>query len=220
MPLGIVNNSDFEAEFNDSGVSHSNPVTHKNEPPDSAHKMPSEMEIPVSGEVPTEIITSDVLIKRHGAGRHLGDVNVPQSLRKMIGDASANEGRQAGLELARSLGISPASVSAYTHPENSSSLMAANKDDITNFLTNRKNKISKRAISKLGLAISMIDETKLKDLKATDLSNVAKNMAQVVKHMEPPVKDDAPAAGVQFVMFAPTVKNETHYETVVAKDNY
>jgi len=208
MPLGQVSNEDFESEVkNSSNQRLERPVSNVNVP---------DMAPVVEGEV----VTSDVLIKKHHPhGRNEGDVNVPQSLRKLIGDTANMEGRQSALHLANEFGISSSSASSYTNPNNSA-LSESNKVDISSFLTNRKNKISKRAINKLNLAISMINEDKLKESSARDLSTIAKDMAQVVKHMEPDKEQTSEVSPVQFVMFAPQVRNENHYEVVTAKDNY
>lgn len=207
MPLGIVSPSEFEAEVNNSCI-----INRSNDEP----KIEKSMEI-IDDKV---VITSDVLIKKiHEHGRNEGDVNVPQSLRRLIGDAATFEGRPAALQLAHSFGISNPSVDNYTNPNNSS-LSESNKNDILNVLTNRKLKISNRAINKLNLAISMIDEDKLKECDARELSGVAKDMAQVAKHMEPEIPKEAEKTPVQFLMYAPVVKTENKYQTVIAKDNY
>lgn len=205
MGLGIVSDEDFNSELSNSNREYVNPTS---APADMG---PDENESPV--------ITSDTLIKKyHEHGRNPGDVNVPQSLRKLIGDTATFEGRPAGLQLADSLGLSSRSVSAYTNTNNSS-LSENNKSDITSFLTDRKAKISKKAINKLSLAINMIDETKLQECDARTLSGVAKDMAIVVKSMEP-TQDMSVANPVQFLMYAPTINTENKYQTVVAKDNY
>jgi len=222
MPLGIVSNEDFESEIKNSGTSNTPikvPPTVPSKDMDESNDSKGQNDSDLG-----PIVTSDTLIKRlngsNKAGRHTGDVEVPHSLRKLIGEESLINGRASALELANQFQISKNSVSAYQSPDNSSSLSDINKSDITTFLTNRKNKISKKAINKLGLAISLMDEDKLKDLKGTELSTVAKNMAEVVKRMEPEVTDNDKVGAVQFVMYAPQVKNESHYQTVIAKDNY
>jgi hypothetical protein len=207
MGLGIVSNQDFESELSNSSSLNRN-----------INRTP---EIDMSpDETDNGITNSATLIKKyHEHGRNEGDINVPQSLRKLIGDTATFEGRPAGLQLASSLGISNSSVSSYTNPNNSA-LSESNKSDIDSFLTERKVKISKRAINKLGLAISMIDEDKLKKCSARELSGVAKDMSQVVKHMEPSIDSTSVATPVQFFMYAPEIKTENKYQTVIAKDNY
>lgn len=217
MPLGIVNNEDFESEIKNSGTNFTVPTVNKT---NESEKIPHPMTIIQQNEN-GPITTSDVLIKRfHPHGRNEGDMNVPDSLRKLIGETGVMEGRPAALELAKGLGISPSSVSSYTNPATSPHLSEASKDSITTFLVGRKQKLSKKALNKLALAMNFIDEDKLKDLGARDLSAVAKDMAQVAKHMEPPKEEETKKDPVQFHFYAPQVRQENHYETVVAKDSY
>jgi len=205
MPLGNVSNEDFEAELKNSSTV---------------------LKIPLPVHKPVELIVEDPIIinsadiiRRNEHGRNEGDVNIPQSVRKLLGDTATFEGRQPALELARSLGISSSSVSSYTNPNNSA-MAEVNKQDINAMLIGRKTKLSKKALNKLALAMNFIDEDKLRELGARDLSTIAKDMAQVAKHMEPPAPKEDTKEPVQFHFYAPQVRQENHYETVVAKDNY
>lgn len=211
MSLGIVSNEDFDSELSNSSRDH--------RPSNNDRRAPEIMDAEESNQPIIDSSQLPEIKEHHPHGRNMDDVNVPQSMRKLIGDTAIFEGRRAGLQLASSLGISSSSVSSYTNPNNSA-LSDSNKDDITSFLTGRKNKITKRAINKLGLAISLIDETKLQEMDARGLSGVAKDMAQVVKHMEPPVKEAETKEPVQFLMYAPVINTENKYQTVIAKDNY
>ena len=213
MPLGIVSDEDFEIERSNSDASHVN---------DSFNESTNQSEPRASNSmgddsIDGQVITSEILTM-HEHGRHKGDLNVPDSLRKIIGETASIEGYSAGKQLASSLGISPSQVSAYSKGNNSSVGYA--NDDVINHLNGRKTKITKKALNKLSLAISLIDDEKLMGLKARDLSGVAKDMAQVVKHMEPEKREDEKSEPVQFIMYAPQIRNENHYDTVVAKDNY
>jgi hypothetical protein len=60
----------------------------------------------------------------------------------------------------------------------------------------------------------------MQGLEARELSGVAKDMAIIAEKMEPKQKESEKVAPVQFIMMAPQINNEAHYETVVAKDNY
>lgn len=200
MPLGIVSNEEFESELTNSGIH-----------PDA---------IPPTISNSTDVIYEQPIIEPlKEAGRNEGDINVPHSVRKLIGDTATFNGRQDALQLASQFGISPASVSAYTNPANSA-LSEANKFDIKHFLSKRRDKISKRAIGKLNMAISMISEDKLSECKAIELSQVAKNMASVVGTLNPPERETENKNPVQFHFYSPQVKNETHYEVITAKDTY
>lgn len=202
MPLGIVSNKEFESELTNSGI-HPDAI-----PPTTS----------TSNEIIYQEPTADIKPIADG-GRNPGDINVPHSVRKLIGDTATFNGRQDALQLASQFGISPASVSAYTNPANSA-LSEANKFDIKHFLSKRRDKISKRAIGKLNMAISMISEDKLSECKAIELSQVAKNMASVVGTLNPPERETENKNPVQFHFYSPQVKNETHYEVITAKDTY
>jgi len=65
-----------------------------------------------------------------------------------------------------------------------------------------------------------MNEDKFAEADLKELSAVAKDMAVVVGQMAPKEKDDAKVEPVQFHFYAPTVRNEQHYEVIVAKDNY
>ncbi len=87
-------------------------------------------------------------------------------------------------------------------------------------MNGRKTKVSKRALNRLNLALAYIDKDKLKDCDARELSGVAKDMATVVKQMEPSKGEDGKSEPVQFHFYAPQVRTENHYDVVQAKDNY
>src|SRR5215510_5460530 len=95
MPMGIVSDDDFDREIN-----------HLNRKP---------------VVTPPPVIPEVVDMPR--PGRSNGDVNVPDSLRKIIGETSELEGRDAALELASKFGISPSSVSAYANGSTSTASM-------------------------------------------------------------------------------------------------
>ncbi len=188
MPLGIVSDKDFEKELGNSS------------------KVPDT--IPTTGRV-------DILPT---PGRNSGDNNVPDSLRKIIGETSEIEGRQEALELANHFGISPSSVSAYANGSTSTASM--DKQPNLDHINGQKNRIVKRATIKLHKALSHITDEKLEGAKAVDLASIAKSMSGIVKEMEPEKPKDstdgknAPA----FIVYSPTFKQENYYEVVTARE--
>ena len=164
--------------------------------------------VPISGEV----------IIQKGPGRGEGKSNVPDSIRKIIGEEYSIEGRQAGLEIANAFGISEQSASAYGN--GASSLATYNKPtEINDFIRSRKNKIVKKASSKLNLALEGITEDKLALSKATDLASIAKNLSGIIKDMEPEDKGNANnGPNIQFVMFAPKLLTEDRFPTMVVSE--
>jgi hypothetical protein len=85
MAMGIVSDSEFDKE-----LAKANPT------PREVSK-----QIPVTGEV----------VDMPAKGRGIGNVEVPDSLRKVIGETAVSEGRDTAVELARQFGISPSSAS-------------------------------------------------------------------------------------------------------------
>jgi hypothetical protein len=211
MPLGIVSDSDLMSEINNSSVD-STPSINDSIPTNNSNHRPSELD-----ELDGAVITSDVITMK-SVGRHSEVNNIPSSLRKVLGEEAAINGIQSAMQLANSLGgISQPSLSTYARGESSP---GKTNTQLLEHINGRKTKISSRALNKLNLAMSLIDEQKLLGCDAKELSSVAKDMAVVAKAMEPTVKEDEKKDPIQFHFYAPQIRNEAHYEVVQAKDNY
>lgn len=189
--MGIVNDKDFEREIKNSSVPVGESITRR----------------------PTTVITPPP-VKR---GRKAGDVNVPNSIRNLLGSVAHTDGRTEALEVARDLGISPSSVAAYSNGATSTASYDKRVNEPVVDLA--KQRVSKRARGKLMMALNHLTDEKMGEAKAIELSSIARNMGAIIKDMEPPVKDTIPIdMRPQFVVFAPTINNETNYETIVAKE--
>jgi hypothetical protein len=161
--------------------------------------------------------TPKVEIKDINKGRGPGNVEVPDSLRKVIGETSVINGREEAVKLAESFGISPSSVSAYANGATSTATYADQPNQP--HIIQAKEKIARKARHKLMLAIGGITKEKLADASVKVLASVAKDMAAVVKDMEPEVPKNAPINnGPQFVIYAPQYRKEEHFEVVQAKE--
>jgi hypothetical protein len=150
-------------------------------------------------------------------GRNKGDNNVPDSLRKIIGETSVIDGRQEALALARDFGISPSSVSAYANGSTSTDSM--DKTPNKNHLNNAKERISKRARLTLRKALLHITDDKLSTTKAVELAQIAKSMSGVIKDMEP--DNPGPNNGKmepQFIVYSPQLHVENNYEVIHSKE--
>jgi hypothetical protein len=156
-------------------------------------------------------------IKEINRGRGLGNVEVPDSLRKVIGETANLDGRDEAIKLAESFGISPSSVSAYTN--GSTSTKSYNEQPNLNHINKAKERISKRARVKLFAALEQITEEKLSGSKAKDLSSIARDLSAVVKEMEPEQpKIAATSDGPKYIIYAPQYKKEEHFEVIQAKE--
>jgi predicted transcriptional regulator len=150
-------------------------------------------------------------------GRGVGNVEVPDALRKVIGEESAINGRSSALDIAKVFGISPSSVSAYDEGATSTATI-----DVTpnrSHINQAKERVVRRARSKLMVALSNLTPQKIAEAKARDIAGIAKDMAVVIKTMEPESdkskdNDNRP----QFVIFAPQQINENKYETIYVKE--
>ncbi len=164
----------------------------------------------------SQVITPQVLpmIK---PGRNEGDNNVPDGLRKIIGETSEIEGRQEALSLARQFGISDSSVSAYSNGSTSTSSM--DKQPNLNHINEAKARISKKAQVRLIRALNHITEDKLERADVGEIASVARAMSGIVKEMEPETpKEDNSKTGPTFIFYSPQVKTEQHYDIVNARE--
>lgn len=193
MPMGIVSDKDFDLERS------------KLDGPDKKESIPTTPPPPITGEV--------IDVPR---GRPNGAVEVPNGLRKLIGEESAIHGRQSALELAQSFGISPSSTSAYNAGATSTSTYGTtpNKPHIDA----AKQRVSNRARSRLMNALRHITNEKLESAKPVELSAIARNMSAIVKDMEPDTpkspNGDGKNSGPTFVFYSPQIRKEDHYDVV------
>lgn len=152
-------------------------------------------------------------------GRKEGDVNVPNGLRNLIGATAVEDSRQDALELAASFGISPSSVSAYSN--GSTSTDSYDKRPNAPVIDGAKQRVSKRARTVLLRAINHLTDEKLSAAKAGEIASVAKSMSSIMTDMEPKKEDrdrEDDNKRPIFIVHAPTLNQENHYETIVAKE--
>jgi hypothetical protein len=187
MGMGIVSDEEFNREIKNSAKPKSEPIP-----------LPTIIDLP-------------------NKGRKLGDVNVPESLRKVIGETAVTNGRAAALELAESFNISPSSTSAYTQGAHSTSTYDKRPD--REGIKDAKLKVSSKAISKVMQAMSHITKEKLQGSKARDLAAIAKDMSMVHRNMEGDNPDADSFKSPRIIFYAPQFRDERHYDTVVVKED-
>ena len=202
MPLGIVSDKDFIREINN--VQPQIPTVEK--------------KIDINEVLTPELVPDDESSNGHDRGRGVGSVEVPNSLRRLIGDESINNGRQAALELAESFGLSASSVSAYTN--GSTSTASYDKRINSDVINGAKLKVSNRARKVVLRAINKITDEKLSECTARELSGVAKDMSQIMINMEPKQEQNnkTEVNGPTFVLYKPQVKPEEAFNSVLAKE--
>lgn len=155
-------------------------------------------------------------------GRADGDVNVPDSLRQIIGETSVIEGRQAALGLAGMFGISPSSVSAYAKGATSTTTYNEPKPSIIQHINKARKRHIKKASHVLNTALEAITQDKLDYTDAKDLAGIAKDMSVIIKNLEPPseptTNEDNEKKQPQFVIFAPQFRDERTFEVIDVKE--
>ena len=191
MPIGIVSDAQFQEELNSLQS--------------SKKVVPSPVEI-LEKEVPTR-------------GRKEGDNNIPESLRKIIGEESVINGRQSALQLAGEFGISPSSVSAYAKGATSTTTYDTPNKSLIQHINKARGRHIKKASHVLNSALSAISQEKLDYADAKDLSGIAKDMAVIIKQLEPQSEVNvAGTATPQFVIFAPQFRDERTFESIVVNE--
>lgn len=191
MTIGILSNEDFEREF---GI-RSEPKGNK--------------------DARSEV----TIVEKESPGRKEGDNNVPESLRKIIGEDAVINGRQSAIGLASMFGVSPSSVSAYAKGATSTTNYNEPKVDLVTHLNKSRGRAIKRASKTLNSALGSITQDKLDYADAKDLSTIAKDMSVVIRNLEPQVVPTGESkTNQQFVIFAPTFKDEKSFEVIDVRE--
>lgn len=186
MPIGIVSDSEFEAELARSGGK-------------------------------SNVVPSVEIVEKPHRGRDDGDMNVPDALRKIIGEEAVINGRQAALAIASEFGISASSVSAYAKGATSTSTYDSPKSSIVGHINKSRARAIKRASSTLNRALGSITQDKLDYADAKDLSTIAKDMSVIIRNLEPPPDPTIgtnQVNGPQFVIFAPQFRKEESFDVI------
>ncbi len=175
----------------------------------------SQLENVNRSSLPINLTPNGVISQLASPGRASGDVNVPSSLRAVIGETSALDGRSEGIKLASEFGISPSSVSAYKNGATSTASYNEAKPAIKNPIARAKARIASRSRNRILHAINAITDEKLDQARAKDLAGIAKNLAGVVSVMEsngidPSIDTSKPA----IIIFAPQIRKEESFDVI------
>ena len=188
MPIGIVNDESFLEELDSYS--------------------PKPLVVP-----PSQVIEGTI-IDAPKRGRKEGDVNVPDSLRKIIGEEALLNGRSSALELAAEFGISPSSVSAYSNGATSTASYNEPSKSIISHINKSRQRAMKRASKTLNAALNSITQEKLDYADADKLSGIAKDMSVIIKNLEPKVEPTDVKNAPQFTIYAPQFRDERTFEVI------
>lgn len=159
-------------------------------------------------EFEKEIEKGKILPLQRGRG---SNPQVPESLRKIIGENAIEEGSKETKVMTQALGISDSSLSAYKN--GATSTASYHNPQFKDHIDKARNRIVKKARNRLVASLNAITPEKLKDETPKDLAGIAKDMSAIIKNMEPDkgVGDVAPKA---LIIFAPQMIREEKFEVI------
>jgi predicted transcriptional regulator len=190
MAIGIVSNDDFERELEQLGIKK------------------------VNGNEKSETDLAKILDINRGRGT--GSLEVPDSLRKVIGEEALVNGNSSANGLAEELGISKSSVSAYKNGSTSTKSYNEPDKNLKEHTDAIRNKISSRARLKLLMAMGTVTKDKLENAKLRDVAAVANAMSNIIKNLEPAVSETGNQTN--FIFYAPKPKEESQFEVINLKE--
>ncbi len=154
---------------------------------------------------------ASAIIKEKDVGRGNGNVGVPESLQKIIGETAIEEGNDEAIALANEFGINKGSVSAYKNGASSLGTYNEPHPTLAPHVSTVKSKIAGRARKKLLKSIAAITSSKLEEASARELSGVAKDMSAIARDMDSGT-DDGP--NVAFVLVTPKQRSIEQFTVI------
>ncbi len=152
-------------------------------------------------------------------GRSVGDLNVPESLRAIIGEESVINGRESALQIAKDFGVSPSSVSAYNKGATSTKTYDSPNKSLINHINKSRERHIKKASHVLNSALSAISQEKLDYADVKDLSGIAKDMSVIIKNLEPQKEPQSEGqSSPQFIIYAPSFRSENSFESITVNE--
>lgn len=154
---------------------------------------------------------SDVttVVQHNFGGREAGRPNLPMFMRATIG-ALANSGALVS-ETAKEFAVSERAVKAYKAGETSPGRPNA---DLKAAVQSKQEEIHDQALAKLMKTLGLLDDEKLANLDAKDLSRVAVNMSQVASNVAPRTPNGSNTTGISVVVYAPPPREESRYKVL------
>lgn len=155
-------------------------------------------------------------VKEIERGRGEGKVEVPETLRALIGQSALEGNRKEALALARAFDISDSSVSAYSNGATSTASYHNPDKELKRKLDETKQRLTGKARARLEESLDSITPDKLGAAKLRDLSATAQAMSAIVRNLEPQTEHSG--ANVNVVVYAPHLKEESSFEIIDVRE--
>ena len=220
MSMGIVSDDEFLASLTSLNIKSDGIIEHARVVPSESIPEEIDPEPQPEDKVPSVSVVSQLHPFSQSRGRKNGDMNVPDALRKIIGETAVIDGREAAIELASDFGISPSSVSAYAKGATSTTTYNQPKESIVAHINKSRYRAVKRASKTMNAALGSITQDKLDYADAKDLSTIAKDMSVIIKNLEPqatPQSVDSTRTP-QFVIYAPQFRSEQSFDVITVNE--
>ncbi len=170
------------------------------------------------GIVPDDVFEKEVeqylnghVIEKVNRGRPENALNVPETLKRVLGDTAIEAGLPAATELAKTFGVSRTQVNEYSNGQTG----RFNPDHfLTQHINKTKQRIAKKAAGVTKRALMQITDEKLEQSSAPELASVARAAAAIVKDMTPESSASPNSQTVQFVIHRPARSEEKNYPVI------
>lgn len=163
-------------------------------------------------------IATKVLVKHPAPrGKQHGEKDIPQPVRELIGRL-ANLSTGTDIDVARTFDVHPNTVHKYSNGLIGNRVddgLTEAKEDGT---AERNKKLDKAHDLALDMMVSSITElgTRTGELKAKDLSRVAKDMHSIVQDSNNNKDKNSTINNTQVILYAPRKRTEKEYDTIEA----
>ena len=133
---------------------------------------------------------------------------IPEGIREIIAEDSLAGARSS--EIQELYGVSASSISAYKAGANSTSTYREKKDNLLKV----RSKVSSKANKRLIAALDALADKDFTELKAKDVSSIAKDMASIVDKIRLPSEKTEDDLRVHLHLYAPKMKSLADYEVI------
>lgn len=247
MPIGIVSADDFYSELqsyaspsaspcSDSSLTKSESESENGKiqsdiyrGPDSDNSESGDSDVPAATRNPDSslIKIAEILELKRGRGNAQ---EVPESVRALLGTTAIESGNKEAKVLSSLLlghssqsnqaekPTSDSSISAYKNGATSTASYDSPDSNLKKKVDGAKIRISTKARARLLSALNHITPEKLADAKLRDVAATAQAMSAIIRNLEPPAENTS-HSGVNFVFFAPRIRDEKNYDVIDAQSD-
>lgn len=145
------------------------------------------------------------VVTKQRAGRGIGNDEIPDFLRPIIGTAAKLSTSRAA---AQEFGVAHATAANYANGKVSQRA----DGDLQAQIDSRIQTVQDVALTKMMVALNLLDEDMMQNKTGVNVSNIAANMGRIVEKTTKKVEQIN--QGTQVIIYAPQVRSEEKYEVI------